>query len=48
MAGYAQMNDWSRFVVDLTRRKNSGLKNELHEYKYALDKAVQGLLCQEA
>ena len=32
------MNDWSRLAVDLTERKNSGPKNELHEYKYAFDK----------
>jgi hypothetical protein len=31
------MNDWSRLAVDLTERKNSGPKNELHEYKYAFD-----------
>ncbi len=32
------MNDWSRLAVDLTERKNSGPKNELHEYKYVFDK----------
>jgi len=36
-AGYTQMNDWSRLAVDRRRRKNSRLKNELHEYKYAPD-----------
>jgi hypothetical protein len=41
-AGYAQMNDWSRLAVDPTGRKNSRPKNELHEYKYALDKGAKG------
>jgi hypothetical protein len=37
------MNDWSRLAVDpKTTQKLGAEKNELHEYKYALDKAVQG------
>src|SRR5262245_51762085 len=42
------MNDWSRLAVDPTRCKNSGPKNELHQYKYAPDKAAKGASCQEA
>jgi hypothetical protein len=45
-AGYAQMNDWSRLAVDPKRCKNSRPKNDLHEYRYAPDKA--GTPCQEA
>jgi hypothetical protein len=36
------MNDWSRLAVDPKTTKNSEPKNELHEYKYAPDMAVQG------
>jgi hypothetical protein len=36
------MNDWSPLAVDPRRCKKLGLKNELHKYKYAPDKAVQG------
>ncbi len=37
------MNDWSRLAVDpKTTPKLGGRKNELHKYKYALDK-VQGV-----
>jgi len=47
-AGYAQMNDWSRLAVDQRRCKNSRPKNELHQYKYAPDKAHRARPSQEA
>jgi hypothetical protein len=38
------MNDWSRLAVDpKTTQKLGADKNELHKYKYAPDKAAQGV-----
>jgi hypothetical protein len=36
------MNDWSRLAVDPKTTQKLGAENELHEYKYAPDTAVQG------